>query len=123
VSKQFFQQSFRFIDSVLFNVLLLRKDLCTSRRASEIHSNISRLEGWLAETAGDEWVGPLNNHLHYMRQVRAHAAPHTHTHRCTRTRIIAHAHATDDWRRRRPCVGVGPVADGRRQAKARVRRR
>jgi hypothetical protein len=70
VSKQFFQQAFRFIDSVLFNVLLLRKDLCTSRRASEIHSNISRLEGWLAETAGDEWVGPLNNHLHYMRQVR-----------------------------------------------------
>jgi hypothetical protein len=90
VSKQFFQQSFRFIDSVLFNVLLLRKDLCTSRRASEIHSNISRLEGWLAETAGDEWVGPLNNHLHYMRQVHAHAAPHTH--RRTRTRT----HTTRD---------------------------
>eukprot|EP01087_Luapelamoeba_hula_P019988 TRINITY_DN671_c2_g1_i4.p1 TRINITY_DN671_c2_g1~~TRINITY_DN671_c2_g1_i4.p1 ORF type:complete len:2510 (-),score=661.45 TRINITY_DN671_c2_g1_i4:15-7070(-) len=67
LSNQFFQQVFRFIDSVLFNVLLLRKDLCNYRSGEEIQHKLLRLESW-AKDIGQEWVGRSFECLQHVRQ-------------------------------------------------------
>ncbi len=50
IVRQFFEHTFTFIDAFLFDILLLRKDLCCRKKGAEIRYNVRKLERWLDET-------------------------------------------------------------------------
>jgi len=67
IVRQFFEHTFSYIDSFLFDVLLLRKDLCSRKKGYEIRANLRKLERWSEET-GAEWVGNAGACLSHIQQ-------------------------------------------------------
>ena len=54
ITKQIFSHLVHYINATAFNTLLLRKDLCTSRRGMQIQYNVSQVEQWLIENGFSE---------------------------------------------------------------------
>eukprot|EP01102_Stenamoeba_stenopodia_P010426 TRINITY_DN313_c0_g2_i1.p1 TRINITY_DN313_c0_g2~~TRINITY_DN313_c0_g2_i1.p1 ORF type:complete len:1518 (+),score=388.08 TRINITY_DN313_c0_g2_i1:55-4608(+) len=65
--QQFFELVFTIIDAIIFNDLLLRKELCTFMRANEIDTCVHLLEFW-GSKAGTEWLGNALEKLNHTQQ-------------------------------------------------------
>ncbi|EGG16236.1 myosin [Cavenderia fasciculata] len=62
-----FEQVFKYINSLLFNEILLRKDLCSLRSSIHLKMNISELEYW-SKGYGSEWAQRASNQLSQIKE-------------------------------------------------------
>jgi hypothetical protein len=65
--QQFFEIVFSIVDALIFNDLMLRKELCTFMKANEIDTTIQFLEFW-GKKAGSEWLGDALEKLNHTQQ-------------------------------------------------------
>eukprot|EP01133_Synstelium_polycarpum_P008413 gene8413-9895_t len=62
-----FEQIFTYINSLLFNEIVLRRDLCCLRSSIHLKINISELEHW-AKNYGREWSSKAIGHLSALKE-------------------------------------------------------
>ncbi|KAN0024169.1 hypothetical protein ACTFIV_008569 [Dictyostelium citrinum] len=67
--KLLFEQLFSFINAMIFNEILLRKDLCCLRSSIPIKMNISELEHWVKLHHGKEWSTSVCDKLKLLKEV------------------------------------------------------
>ncbi|KAM9974680.1 hypothetical protein ACTFIW_008142 [Dictyostelium discoideum] len=67
--KLLFEQLFSFINAMIFNEILLRKDLCCLRSSIPIKMNISELEHWVKLHHGKEWSLSVCDKLRLLKEV------------------------------------------------------
>ncbi|KAL6343062.1 hypothetical protein AAG906_017874 [Vitis piasezkii] len=65
--QKIFSQIFSYINSQLFNSLLLRRECCTFRNGEYVKSGLAELELWCGQTK-EEYVGPSWDELKHIRQ-------------------------------------------------------
>ncbi|EGC33935.1 hypothetical protein DICPUDRAFT_98394 [Dictyostelium purpureum] len=69
ICKLLFEQLFVYINAMIFNEILLRKDLCCLRSSIPIKMNISELEHWVKTHQGKEWSVSVCDKLKLLKEV------------------------------------------------------
>ncbi|GAM27231.1 hypothetical protein SAMD00019534_104060 [Acytostelium subglobosum LB1] len=67
IRQSLFEQIFHYIDSLMFNEIVLRRDLCCLRSSIQLKINISELEHW-AKSYGKEWSVKAISHLSQLKE-------------------------------------------------------
>jgi myosin-5 len=68
--KCLFKQLLGFIDSQLFNQLLLRPECCSVSNARHVLAGLKLLDQWVMAGTADAMMKPLYQELRHARQVR-----------------------------------------------------
>ncbi|KYQ93219.1 myosin-5b [Tieghemostelium lacteum] len=67
--KLLFEQLFTFINAMIFNEIILRKDLCCLSSSIPLKMNISELEHWLKSHHGKDWSQSVCDKLKLLKEV------------------------------------------------------
>jgi len=67
LSQQFFEQVSLYIDAILFNEVLLRREFCSFTKGAEIKMNINTLTDWM-KRQGKDWLGTSASQLNHIEQ-------------------------------------------------------
>jgi len=66
--QRFFEQVFYFMSSVIFNAVLLSRQLCCLEKAMNVKIEMTNLESWMREEGG-VWLGTASEQLEPVRQI------------------------------------------------------
>eukprot|EP01113_Clastostelium_recurvatum_P038626 TRINITY_DN57_c0_g2_i1.p1 TRINITY_DN57_c0_g2~~TRINITY_DN57_c0_g2_i1.p1 ORF type:complete len:1863 (-),score=713.26 TRINITY_DN57_c0_g2_i1:63-5651(-) len=67
IACHFFEQVFYYMNAVMFNEVLLRKDLNSLLRGLNMKMKLAEVDSWVRDH-GKEWAGQASDHLQHIRQ-------------------------------------------------------
>eukprot|EP01114_Cavostelium_apophysatum_P016651 TRINITY_DN4783_c0_g1_i3.p1 TRINITY_DN4783_c0_g1~~TRINITY_DN4783_c0_g1_i3.p1 ORF type:complete len:1580 (-),score=460.18 TRINITY_DN4783_c0_g1_i3:46-4674(-) len=69
LSQKIFQQIFYYINSIVFNEIVLRRDLCTFSKGLEMKMKLSGIEIWSRKPENKDWTGEAYKELEMSKQL------------------------------------------------------